>query len=185
MIPLGPLAPYASAMKIAAAITAVVMVALMGWRVSVWHDAYRALQATEKALERSKAELDQCTADAVIAEQAYTAAAEEAERIAEQDRATAQRIEHELQTRMAAADAGARDLARRLRDHQVSAGRCAVPGAAGTTVELVAAGGEPPDGGTVEQAAGDHFAACARDAERLDGWRSWWAEVARARADDH
>ena len=177
MLPLSPLAPYAAAMKLAAAVSLVVLVALMGWRVSAWHDAYRSLQATEKALERTRAELDICTSDAAVAEQAYTDAAEQAETIAAEQRAAAQRVEHELQSRLAAADAGARDLARRLRDYQTRPSRCPVPSGSGAAGELAGAAGEPADGQGVDAAAEAHFVACARDAERLAGWQQWWAKV--------
>jgi hypothetical protein len=50
MIALGPLAPYTAAMKLAALVSLVAIVALMGWRVSAWHEAYSAIGPLRKQL---------------------------------------------------------------------------------------------------------------------------------------
>lgn len=161
----------------------VAVVALMGWRVQTWHDGYLRAEATEKALATSRKKLRQCTASQTAAALAYEEAVRRAESVAAADRVTTERNERELQTKLAAADAGARDLARRLRDYQ--AGRCgrAVPLASVAPTELAGTAGEPGDAEVVERAAAEHFAACGRDSARLAGWITWWGEVKAGRAE--
>ena len=110
---------------------------------------------------------------AEVAEQVAKATAEttriEAERVK-----LSERIEHDLQPKIAAADANARSLARRLREY---AGRSPVSTTPDSTAEPAEAPGEPADGGEIERAAEDHFAACARDSERLNGWIEWYGKV--------
>jgi hypothetical protein len=163
--------------RIIGAVALVVAVAIAGQRVSTWRESHHALKATEKALATRTAELAQCSDALAVSALAYAEAAGKAESIAAADRETRQRVENELQTNLAAADARGRDLARRLRDYQ--ARRCSrpVPAASGPAVELAGAAGEPGDGEAVERAAAEHFAACSRDAERLAGWQGWWREV--------
>ena len=156
--------------------------ALLFWRVNVWHDAFRHLEATEKALATITAEAQQCADREGVAALAYAEAARAAETTAAADRITATRIEHELTTKLADADRAGRDLARRLRDHQARRCRVALSAATGSAVELAGTAGEPGDGAMVERATAEHFAACSRDAERLAGWQGWWREVSDNRA---
>lgn len=93
------------------------------------------------------------------------------------DRQIAQEEQRALQARLAAADAGARDLAGRLRHYQARPSGCAVPGAPDPAPGADSAGGEQVHRGEVEAATAEHFAACARDAERLDRWNAWWGGV--------
>jgi hypothetical protein len=173
MIPLPVLPPLPWRLIGAAAL--VVAIAAMGWRVSAWREGYLQLQATEKALETSRAEARQCLDREVVAQRAWQDAAAAAESKAAADRATAERVERELEKRLADADLRGRDLARRLSDAaRAGAGRGAVPAAPGAAGPADDAGG---DAGRDAALAGV-FAACERDAERLTGWQQWWAEVA-------
>ena len=107
---------------------------------------------------------------AEVAEQVAKATAEttriEAERVK-----LSERIEHDLQPKIAAADANARSLARRLREY---AGSRPVSTAPDSAAEPSDAPGEPGDGDPVERATEQHFAACARDSERLAAWQEWY-----------
>ena len=167
--------------RLVGAVALVVAVAVMGWRVSVWHDSHRKLKATEKALETRTAEAQQCAARELVAAQAYREAAGKAKAREAEDRATAERIEHDLQTKLADADARGRDLARRLRhaSRAACAGSGAVPGAAAAAGQPAQPAGEPGDGDAVEIATAEHLSACERDATRLAGWQEWWAGVRR------
>lgn len=165
-----------------AAAVIVALVAAAGWRVTVWHDAYTRLEATEKALESRTAEADQCAAREQIAAEAYAEAAGKAVDAMRRDRETAERVERELSYKLAAADGRARDLARRLLDYtRAGAGGRPVPAAAGPAGQPDAAGGEPGGDGGVEQATAEVMRACAADATRLDEWRAWWGEVSATR----
>ena len=156
------------------AVALVVAVAVMGWRVSVWHDSHRKLKATEKALETRSAEAEQCHARERIAQQTWNEAAGKASAQAQADRITAQRIEHDLQDKLLASDARARDLARRLLDAtRARASGGAVSAAASASGELAGAGGEPGSDATL----GAVFAACERDSARLTAWQEWWRGV--------
>lgn len=182
MIPLvWPAAIKALPWRAIGAATVVAVVAFAGWRVSVWHDAYKRLQATEKALATRTAEAQQCADREAVAALAYADAARQAESVAAADKATAERIQRELQINLAAADRTGRDLARRLRDYQARRCGSAVPAAAGASVELTGTAGEPSVGSVVERATAEHFAACAKDAERLSGWQQWWTKVKAGR----
>jgi hypothetical protein len=92
----------------------------------------------------------------------------------------AARMEEDLRAQLDTADARGRDLARRLRLHQATrpGGGC-LPAPAEPPAGPDGTGGEPGDGGSpgtaADQALEEHLAACARDAERLDGWIAWWA----------
>lgn len=170
-------------LKAAAIAAAVAGVAFAGWRVSVWHGSHGRLQATERALEMATADRDryaarEASAWQALREEAGKAAAKEAA-----DKATAERIEHELSTKLAAADARGRDLARRLSIAARAAcpGGGAVPGATGAAAEPPGAAGEPGDGEAIERATAEHLSACDRDAERLAGWQAWWGEVSAGR----
>ena len=108
---------------------------------------------------------------AEVAEQVAKATAETASIDAERVKLS-ERIEHDLQPKIAAADANARSLARRLREY---ASRSSLPQAPGSTAEPAEAPGEPGDGDPVERATEQHFAACARDSERLAAWQEWYS----------
>lgn len=171
-----------------AAIALVAAVALMGWRVTAWREGYLqtraaqdALRRTEKALATRTAELRLCTDREAVAQQALRAAAVAAESRAAEDRAIAERIEHDLQTRLAAADARGRDLARRLRDATACPGAGAVPGAADPAGQPASAAGEPGSAHGIAEATAALAAACAHDSERLAGWQAWWSAVAAGR----
>ena len=110
---------------------------------------------------------------AEVAEQVAKATAETASIDAERVKLS-ERIEHDLQPKIAAADANARSLARRLREY---ASRSSLPQAPGSTAEPTEAPGEPGDGDPVERATEQHFAACARDSERLAAWQEWYREL--------
>ena len=107
---------------------------------------------------------------AEVAEQVAVATAKTARIDAERVKLS-ERIEHDLQPKLAAADANARSLARRLREYARSR---PVPKAPGPTAESAEAPGEPGDGDPVERATEQHFAACARDSERLAAWQEWY-----------
>ena len=113
---------------------------------------------------------------AEVAEQVAKATAETAKIEAERD-AISRRIESELLPRIQDADANARDLARRLR--LATSSRRAVPQAAGPAADAATPGGEPADGGDIERATEQHFAACARDSERLAAWQEWYSGLAK------
>ena len=163
--------------RIVGAVALVVVVAIAGQRVSTWRESHHALQATQKALAMRTAELTQCSDSLTVSALAYADAAGKAESIAAADRETRQRVENELQTNLAAADARGRDLARRLRDYQARRCSSAVPAVAGPAVELAGAAGEPGRDGAVEGAVADVMSACAADSVRLAGWQGWWREV--------
>lgn len=164
-------------LEVALGLAAVASVALLCWRIGVWHDAYGTLQATEKSLATRTEKLRQCQADVTAAQAQYDEAALLAESVAVQDREQSQRIEHVLQERLYMADATGRDLARRLYNYQARAGGGAVCTAAGSTGEPAGAGTQSRDGEAIERATADHFAACADDAVELDGWQQWWGAV--------
>lgn len=171
-----------------AAIALVAAVALMGWRVTAWREGYLqtraaqdALRRTEKALATRTAEAEQCAGREAVAQQALRAAAVATESRAAEDRAIAERIEHDLQTRLAAADARGRDLARRLRDATACPGAGAVPGATPPAGSAAPAAGEPGSAHGIAEATAALAAACDRDSARLAGWQAWWSAVAAGR----
>jgi hypothetical protein len=99
----------------------------------------------------------------------------------EADAEHAKKLQDELVKKdglLAAATADGRSLAERLRNAQA---RACLPPAAGPAGGLGSAPGEPADGlpaqSAVDAAVEDHFAACARDAERLLGFQQWWKAV--------
>ena len=173
----------ARTLRLVGAVLVVVLVAVAGWRVATWRAGYLALEATEKRLQAASVEAEQCAAREQIAAEAYAEAAGKAVDAMRRDRETAQRVERELQDKLAAADGRARDLARRLLEHAraAGAGRGALSGAAVAASQPAAAGGESGSDGGIEQATAEVMRACAADATRLDGWRAWWAEVSAGR----
>ena len=113
-------------------------------------------------------------AERAIQQKAFDDAAAETARIdAERNRLT-QEIENVLKPKLALADLAARDVARELRSYR--ARLAALSQAAGPAPEPDAAGGIPGDPAGAEE---DHFAACARDAERLNGWIEWYGSLPR------
>lgn len=172
-------APWLSAtwLRILIPVAAVALIGLAGWRVHTWHESHKALRATETALAASTADLQQCTDSQTAAALAYAEAAGKAESIAAADRLAAEETQRELEARLAAADTGARDLARRLRDYQARRCRSTVPAAADAGPRPTGATAEPGDGEAVERAVAEHLSACAADATRLQGWQDWWGRV--------
>lgn len=106
-------------------------------------------------------------------ERAYSAqkAATEAQIAA--DKKAAEELQRELETRLAAADASGRDLARRLQDYRVRASRCAVSTPTGTAPGPDDPAGESPGDEAIGRATEEVFSACKRDAERLAGFQEW------------
>ena len=142
--------------RMVGAVAVVICISLMGWRVSAWHDAYRTLEAvqdraraTQEALARRTAEVVQYQRREAIALETAREAASAAAAREIRDRAAAQKVENELTTRLAAADARGRDLARRLRDATACPGAGAVPGATGAAGGPAGAGAQSGDGGAV------------------------------------
>lgn len=171
-----------------AAIALVAAVAIAGWRVTAWREGYLQAEAAQDALRRTErllttrtAERDVCTSREAIAAQALREAASAAAARAEADRATAQRIENELSTQLAAANARGRDLARRLRDATACPGAGAVPGATPPAGSAAPAAGEPGSAHGIAEATAALAAACDRDSARLAGWQAWWSAVAAGR----
>lgn len=154
---------------------AALAVLLFAWRVHAWHQGFLREEATEKALEESKAEVAEYHREQAIIEQARAAAAAKAIR----DQQAAIEVENALQAKLANSDAHGRDMARRLRDAQTRLG--ALSALATTPGQPATAPGESGDGEAIERATADHFAACERDAARLSAWQSWWAEVSANR----
>jgi hypothetical protein len=113
------------------------------------------------------------------AREAATAALVKAAREREDVLAAESRRQQEaLREEIRIADARGRDLAQRLREYTARERERSLREAALATARPDGAGGEPGDSGeartAVDQALEEHFAACARDAERLDGWIRWW-----------
>lgn len=146
-------------------------------RVTTWRAAYRDLQSVKERLAAVSRDLTACTDRVTANDAAYLEALNLAQSTAAADRAASERAEHELQARLKTADAGARDLARRLLNDQVCWRRLEAASAAGAATEPAGARGESSRDARVRQATEDAFAACRRDAERLDAWREWWLDV--------
>jgi hypothetical protein len=66
-------------------------------------------------------------------------------------------------------------IARRLRAYRASCS--ALPSTASGPSDPDAAGGEPSDPQGIDAATERHFAACARDSERLDMWRVFYSQL--------
>lgn len=174
--------------RMVGAVAVVICISLMGWRVSAWHDAYRTLEAvqdraraTQEALARRTAEVVQYQRREAIALETAREAASAAAAREIRDRAAAQKVENELTTRLAAADARGRDLARRLRDAAACPGAGAVPGATPPAGSAAPAAGEPGSAHGIAEATAVLAAACDRDSARLAGWQAWWSAVAAGR----
>ena len=89
---------------------------------------------------------------------------------------TANAIQDKLDTATADSDS----LAGKLRDYQARARRCAMPNPAGSPGSPDAASGVAADSDGVEQALGEHLAACARDAERLTQFQVFYESLRQA-----
>lgn len=119
----------------------------------------------------------------IAARQAATEALRRAAAAREVEQARiAREQETALREQIQIADARGRDLARRLSAaYAANARERSLPGPADPAPGADAAGGVPGDGGAarraVDVALEEHLAACARDAERLEGWRQWWEAV--------
>lgn len=171
-----------------AAIALVAAVALMGWRVTAWREGYLQTRAAQDALRRTEKALATRTAEVVQYQRREAIALETAREAASaaaareiRDRAAAQKVENELTTRLAAADARGRDLARRLRDAAACPGAGAVPGATPPAGSAAPAAGEPGSAHGIAEATAALAAACDRDSARLAGWQAWWSAVAAGR----
>lgn len=150
-------------------VAALIVLAIAGlWISSYGASRYAAGEAAGRAQVQKAWD-----AEALAQRTAYAEAASRAAEKQEADRKAAEVIENGLREKLAAADADGRTLARRLHDYQARAGRCTVPTATVTPSELAGPGGITGSDGAVERATEDVFAACKRDAERLNGWDQW------------
>ena len=175
------LAPISAWLPLIAIIVGGIAAGLGVWRVGQWRDGYLALRATQTALATRTAELDRCTADAAVVQQAARAAHAAAIQQREADQLIARRVEDALQTRLADLDRARRDDLRRLRDAE--ARRCAgtVSRPADAPAEPADAAGEPAGADGVAEATAALIAVCDADSARLAGWQAWWSAVAAGR----
>lgn len=153
-------------------IRAAVLAAILG---GVWwfsHARYTAGEAAGRA--HVQAAWD---AEAKAQRDAYASAKAKAQAKQEADRKAAEEVERDLRNKLAQSDAAGRDTARRLRDYQARACRGPVPTAAASPGEPAGAGGESERDAAIGRATEDTFAACKRDAERLNGWERWASSV--------
>ena len=134
---------------------------LAWWRVSAWHSAYQERPEIEKRIKAVERERDDAIRDGKAVADALVGQV-----------AANRRIEDDTTTRTAAADAAARDLARRL---QLSQARAAAADRAAATAagDLDAARRVARDREAIGRAAEEHFAACSKDAERLTGLQTY------------
>lgn len=155
-------------------LVAVVMVAIFALAALGWfgHSRYAAGEAAGRAHVQKAWD-----AAAEAQRAAYEAAAANAAKTEADQRRAAEEIENGLREQIQTADAGARDLARRLRDWQARARGCALPGTAPTAGQPDRPGGSADNDATVERLVEDTYAACSRDAARLDAWQKWAADV--------
>lgn len=140
---------------------------LAWWRVAAWRSAYVERPAIVKRAEAAEAERDQARKDGKAVADALVGQV-----------ATNRRIEDDTNSRITAADAAARDLARRLRLSQTRAAEAERAAAAAArdadAARRVAADSEAARrNAAVDRATEAHFGACARDAERLTGLQEW------------
>jgi len=93
-------------------------------------------------------------------------------------RAAAQEVENGLREQVAAADAAGRTLSQRVRDYEASLARCrSLPGTPPGTAQPEGTGGESGRDAAFERLSDDAWAACKRDALRLDRIDQWAAKV--------
>lgn len=171
-----PVFPYLAALKalpwrLIGYCAAALATVLLFHRITVWHDGYKRTEAAEEALDASRAQVAALQRERALIEQARANAALKAEK----DALAAMEVESELKAKLAQSDAYGRDMARRLRD--AFAGRSTVPAAPAAPGEPASAPGSPGSVGELEAAAGDAFAACKRDSDRLAAWIDWWGKV--------
>jgi hypothetical protein len=83
--------------------------------------------------------------------------------------------ENEWKEKAETAGNDAAAIARRLRQYRASCS--AMPTTAGTPADPDSPSGEPPDLGGLEER---HYAACARDAERLGMWQIFYSQLRSA-----
>ena len=171
------LQPYLIWIRLGLALAFVAALAIAAWRVQSWHAGYLRAEAAESKLEDVSSALERCTQASTAAALAYANAIAEAAAVAESDRATTEGVTRDLTNRLQAADAGSRDLARRLRDYEASRRGCTVPLVAGGAADPDRPAGEPGRDEAIGGAVTEVFAACRRDSERLAGWIQWWAGV--------
>jgi hypothetical protein len=172
---LDAVAPWWPVVRVLLIVAAIAGVAASGW-------ALRGKVAGAELAELSARHAAELADIRNRAEQARADAEADARRIVEHQARVGREIERDLSTRLAGADARARDLAGRLRRALAAAGPAcggAVPGDADAPGEPAAAAGEPADAGEAGAAVAAHLAACERDASRLEGWQTWWAGVSR------
>ena len=160
---------------------AVALVLIFFWRVGVWHDGYAQVEEMRERVDTITEQSAVLTKEAEAREREYAQQTERTAKTIEADRKVTEEVERGLQDKIAAADASARDLARRLRDAQRGRSGCAVSAASATAPIGAAPGGEPGDGAETERLVAEHFAACARDAEALNAWNDWWDGIEAGR----
>lgn len=86
--------------------------------------------------------------------------------------------EREIQARLQVVTNDGASLARRLRDYRARS--CPLSSPSTTAGEPPETAGVPPDGPSVDQALGRHLEACARDAERLGQFQSFYQSLREA-----
>lgn len=160
---------------------AVILTLIFFWRVGVWHDVYAQVEEMRERVDTITKQNDVLTKEAEAREREYAQQTERTAKTIEADRKVTEEVERGLQTKIAAADATARDLARRLRDYQSGRRGCALPAPTAAAPVGTTPGGEPGDGDGTEQLVAEHFAACARDAEALNAWNDWWDGIEAGR----
>jgi hypothetical protein len=137
--------------------------------------AYLKGRGDGKAVVQAELDEQRATWQQQFDRQVADSAAKEAE-----FKAIAKAKEDEIKASLEAATVAGADLAARLRNHQ-RAGRCAVSQPAGAAGGADGTSGIDADSDPVEQATGRHIEACARDAERLNGWIDWFHAVSVVR----
>lgn len=113
-------------------------------------------------------------AEAAAQREQALAAIEQAALLESEQARIAKEIQNGLQTKLNLATANARSLSERLRRYQTRPCPTAVPQTTGPTALADSTAGVTADSGAVGEATDAHFAACARDAERLAGWQVWY-----------
>lgn len=86
----------------------------------------------------------------------------------------AKEIQDGIQKKLDDASADARSLSERVRYYQSKRCPRPVPQVAGAPAVADPATRVPEDSGAVGEATDAHYAACARDAERLSEWQNWY-----------
>ena len=112
-----------------------------------------------------------------VAQQAYDKQVAETARIQGEWDRTKER-EGEIKARLKVVTNDGASLARRLRDYRASG--CPLSSPSTTAGEPSGAAGVPPDSPSVDEALGRHLEACARDAERLGQFQSFYRSLREA-----